>query len=270
MVTFPSEQIQNRAILNAVFENLNYCTIFFTCHKNFSYNFPHSFFQVSSTIPDTVSTPAPIATSTGYTVIDTTPKPVYVSSTLATNTGVYASSPTPETEISHSHGATGFKGVTLVKAQPQHKERKPLGTSPPLFGGFSVAQSQTTALPPVERPKRKPKRPQPVYRPASPTYKPAPVLSTTGSYDPFSFGISTTPDPSNNSNFKDDIEDLKDEIMSSIRPVTPNSLDDESNTVVPVYLTSEYPELRRVPKDASSGGPNPAANEITDRYLIFF
>jgi hypothetical protein len=71
--------------------------------------------------------------------------------------------------------------------------------------------------------------------------------------------------------FKNYVEDLQDEIQASIRTVTPQSLgyDDDESTIVPVYLTSDLPELRRVPKDAGSGGPAPtlstAENEIIDR-----
>lgn len=134
-----------------------------------------------------------------------------------------------------------------------------MATSPPLFGGFSNSKAAK-----VERPKRRPEKPQPVYK-HSPTYRPQPVVSSTSAptYDPFSFPQSTTAKP-----FKDDIEELKDEIMSSIRPVTPNY--DEESTIVPVYLTSEYPELRRVPKDSSSGiSDSSLENEVIDRYEPF-
>ena len=59
--------------------------------------------------------------------------------------------------------------------------------------------------------------------------------------------------------------------MGNIRPVTPVSVGfDEDSTLLPVFLTSDLPELRRVPKDSSSGGPGPtevSSNEddITDR-----
>lgn len=195
----------------------------------------------------------------------TTSSPLYVhSSTVSSN--YLSSSPSPsspsDSSISQSRGATGFKGVNLVKAHPQHKQRNPLATSPPLFGGFSNSKE-------VERPRRRPEKPQPIYK-HSPTYRPQPVVSSTASssssssYDPFSFSQSTTTAKP----FKDDIEELKDEIMSSIRPVTPNYNEDEESTVVPVYLTSEYPELRRVPKDSSSGfSDSSLENEIIDRYV---
>ena len=50
--------------------------------------------------------------------------------------------------------------------------------------------------------------------------------------------------------------------------VTPHSLlVDEGSTVLPVFVTSEFPELKRVPKNAQSGGAPPSVqdNEIEPR-----
>ena len=132
--------------------------------------------------------------------------------------------------------------MQLVKAQPQNKKRQI--TSPPLYGGFSSIQ-------PPQRQQRPPK-PQPVYtKPSvpSPTYRPVPVTSPSPSvsYDPFNFQVNPT-------------ERIDEDIEPSVAPDY-----SEESTVVPVYLTSEYPQLRRVPKDSSSGGPPPKENEISDR-----
>ena len=137
----------------------------------------------------------------------------------------------------------------MVKAQPQNKKRQV--TSPPLYGGFSSVQ-------PPQRQQRPPK-PQPVFSPKpsvpSPTYRPVPVTTPgpTASYDPFNFQANPT--------------ERIDSIFDDEEAVEPSAAPDysEESTVVPVYLTSEYPELRRVPKDSSSGGPPAKENEISDR-----
>ena len=193
----------------------------------------------------------------------------------------------PDHEISHSLGASGFKGVQIVQSQQSNnpkKERQPVQkvTSPPLFGGFSSNEIVKEA---PKRPERPEKKPQPIYNPAivttvGPTYKPISVKKSTTvgptptiTYDPFSFQSSPKP-AQERRDFKEHVQNLQDEIQASIRTVTPYSTslgyEDESNTIVPVFLTSDTPpELRRVPKHARSGGPAPtpsaAENEITDR-----
>ena len=197
---------------------------------------------------------------------------------------VSTAAPSGSDEISHSLGASGFKGVQFVKSQSDNNPRKQRqrvkpekqSTSPPLFGGFSPNDLVK------ETPKRpnRPKKPQPVYQPVTstvgPTFKPEPVKRSstavpTPTYDPFSFQTTPRPILKERKDFKNYVEDLQDEIQASIRTVTPQSLgyEDDESTIVPVYLTSDLPELRRVPKDAGSGGPAPtlstAENEIIDR-----
>ena len=144
-----------------------------------------------------------------------------------------------------------LQGVQLIKAQPANKKRQ--ATSPPLYGGFSSVQ-------PPQRQERPPK-PEPVFYPKtsapSPTYRPVPVTtpSPSVSYDPFNFQVNPT----------ERIDKFEAEIEPSAAPDY-----SEESTIVPVYLTSEYPELpalRRVPKSSASGGPPPsvAENEISDR-----
>ena len=138
----------------------------------------------------------------------------------------------------------------MVKAQPQNKKRQV--TSPPLYGGFSSVQ-------PPQRQQRPPK-PQPVFSPKpssvpSPTYRPVPVTTPgpTASYDPFNFQANPT--------------ERIDSIFDDEEGVEPSAAPDysEESTVVPVYLTSEYPELRRPKKDSTSGGAPPKENEISER-----
>ena len=270
---------------------------------------------VPKVVPPSVVPKVTVRPQTSYTVVSPTasPKPIFVStkspltvtasspvSLLSSQPGVLSGGQLPDFipvstaapgsgEISHSLGASGFKGVQLVKAQPnpKHRQRKPVltkvpaqVTSPPLFGGFSSNNNNNHITP--ERPKR-PEKPQPVYKPTvGPTYKPVPVVVTstpipTPTYDPFSFQTTaTSPVKTRGRQIEEKIQDelnvknLQNEIMSSIRTVTPQSLGyEEESTIVPVYLTSDLPELRRVPKNSASGGPPPtlstAENEIIDR-----
>ena len=140
----------------------------------------------------------------------------------------------------------------MIKAQPANKKRQI--TSPPLYGGFSSVQ-------PPQRQERPPK-PEPVFYPKtsapSPTYRPVPVTTPSPSvvsYDPFNFQVNPT-------------ERIDSAFTETFEDAEPSAAPDysEESTIVPVYLTSEYPELRRVPKSSASGGPPPVAeNEISDR-----
>ena len=195
-----------------------------------------------------------------------------------------------------------LQGISFVKPHPRQRKRQPV-TNPTLFGGFQ--QQKKSSLKSPERPTR-PVKPEPIYKKkptfqpnlhthsATPTFKPStvtisPIESSSTSYDPFSFQStdfkSTTPQERNDYDiFDEEIEDLKDSITEnghhsvrqisvtphslSVDNVTPHSLavDDSGSTVVPVFVTSDYPELRRVPKNAQSGGPPPISeNEIEPR-----
>ena len=161
---------------------------------------------------------------------------------------------------------TAKRQITPAPALPKPVFEKPMRPERP---------EKTPPQPPIFHVQHEHQPVQPVAAAVNPTYKPAPVVVTSSpSYDPFAFG--QTPKPQERRDFKDEIEGLKDSItefgqysLSSINPVTPNSLGygDDSSTVVPVYLTSDLPDLARPKKDTvTSGGPSPdSINEIQDR-----
>ena len=185
-----------------------------------------------------------------------------------------------------------FQGINFNQPHPRQRGRQPV-TNPTLFGGFTDEEQQPQQQPPksspalaLERPSR-PVKPEPVYK--KPEFKDtpnpvnfypstvSPVIKSTISYDPFNFQASpkeATPQERRDENiYSEEIQEIQSNIKESILSVTPNSLldNDEGSTILPVFVTSEYPELRRVPKDAQSVGgiPLPSENEIEPRLVQF-
>ena len=183
-----------------------------------------------------------------------------------------------------------FQGINFNQPHPRQRGRQPV-TNPTLFGGFTDEEDQPLQQPPksspalaLERPSR-PVKPEPVYK--KPEFKDtpnpvnfypstvSPIIKSTISYDPFNFQASPkedTPQERRDENiYSEEIQEIQSNIKESILSVTPNSLldNDEGSTILPVFVTSEYPELRRVPKDAQSGGgiPLPSENEIEPRLV---
>ncbi len=281
------------------------------------------------------ATPPPIVVSTqdsqtGYTVstaapppqssyiITATPSPIQVSSQsgIIVNSAEPANAARPDITYA-SHGATGQlgggvggAGINLVTPIPSNnkrnrKQRKQKNKFKPLYGGFAVNGDDIgqylvpkNKSPPSRKPR--PTRPQPVYRPVKPTYRPQAEIPptyeygagpTTPSYDPFAF--QTTPKPDERAgtgfseggsseevgNFRHDVEQLAQTITESGQQslsaisVTPKSIGYETatesdaprgSTIVPVFLTSDLPELRRVPKEAPPPSSPSQATPISE------